>query len=1055
MKKTLNKIAVLTASVAMIASVSFASAYNTAKAVNAATSTGSATITLGTAAVGRWAAGKGSGTNTNSTASPAWAKPDPDSGAHTFTDVTGSADENGQTWTVTYSYTGAYSVSWNGGDTPNMQFGKSSNPPTTLTFVSSPFSQDMTLSSFSCKYGGAAASSTISGSLYVDSTSIATGSKNTGTGTTTVSYTTGTQTVPTGSSLKIVFSDMLNGVKIYNFSYTLSAASGESSSSDSSSSSESSSSSVAPSTYTITYDSNGATSGSVPTDSNEYNSGASVTVLGNTGSLAKTGYVWAGWNTAANGSGTSYAAGNSFSISENKTLYARWISDYSNTGSLNITAPYLNLPEYASAYTSEKTVLADDGIEYAIAPSSGFKAYAITSAVSSGTDYAFDSNSLSKIFMGKSGAYLYNKDPLPRNIEKIEVYAADGCSQSVAVAVDLGATVRNSSYSANPTTLSTKNHIYTFSDNQGSNNYKFFRIQVTNANNVNFQIRITFYNPTTSVTVTPESVTLAPSETQQLTTAVLPVGSTDEIVYTSGNDAIATVSDDGLITAVANGTVTITATSGNHSDTCVVTVETPVVPFVTLDEDSISGYTGLSGTIEFLYGNLTGTLGASAKDAKATASIINDDDNGYAEVEITFVSAGSTEVYVKDGDDVLGTITVTITESTVVLSGLPATDSVLVGDTLDLLSKLNIVNSGSCSDDLTWESADESIATVDELGDVTGVAPGTVNITVTADDYPSATMTCAVKVTRPANSTGGKLLVADLTDTMSVTDGYTITSSHTEKKSGFYQDKGAADTDVCGFVAKSNSPLFALAAAEIKLVVRLAAGSARDPLTHDVKACLVDNEGVEIAGTTVTVASALTTSATNFTVSIPYSASAYGVKVMHVKEDGWNVRYYSFELSYNYAASYATLIGNETGEGVESVAIKFSAKISVANWSALGTVSDYGIMMFKRKALGSEYSATSTPVKDAYCDGRTLSISHKGSGTISPDGDYYIFSAKVNVNNPANYGVVVCAAPFIVVDGTYYFLEEMEYSVNTLALYHLANGGSSLSEDALNSLKGA
>lgn len=75
---------------------------------------------------------------------------------------------------------------------------------------------------------------------------------------------------------------------------------------------------------TVTYDANGATSGSVPTDSNEYESGAEVTVLENTGILAKAGYVWAGWNTKADGTGTDRAEGSKFNISENTTLYAKW-----------------------------------------------------------------------------------------------------------------------------------------------------------------------------------------------------------------------------------------------------------------------------------------------------------------------------------------------------------------------------------------------------------------------------------------------------------------------------------------------------------------------------------------------------------------------------------------------------------------------------------------------------------------------------------------------------------------------------------------------------------
>lgn len=81
-------------------------------------------------------------------------------------------------------------------------------------------------------------------------------------------------------------------------------------------------------TYTVTYDANGGTSGNVPSDSaSPYLAGATVTVLGNTGTpaLAKTGYSFAGWNTAANGSGTPYAAGATFPMGAAAvTLYAQW-----------------------------------------------------------------------------------------------------------------------------------------------------------------------------------------------------------------------------------------------------------------------------------------------------------------------------------------------------------------------------------------------------------------------------------------------------------------------------------------------------------------------------------------------------------------------------------------------------------------------------------------------------------------------------------------------------------------------------------------------------------
>lgn len=78
--------------------------------------------------------------------------------------------------------------------------------------------------------------------------------------------------------------------------------------------------------YTVTYFGNSSTSGSVPTDDAYYSSGSSVTVKPNSGSLARTGYDFGGWNTNSSGTGTNYTAGTgTFSITADATLYAKWI----------------------------------------------------------------------------------------------------------------------------------------------------------------------------------------------------------------------------------------------------------------------------------------------------------------------------------------------------------------------------------------------------------------------------------------------------------------------------------------------------------------------------------------------------------------------------------------------------------------------------------------------------------------------------------------------------------------------------------------------------------
>ncbi|OXS53798.1 hypothetical protein B1A99_28255 [Cohnella sp. CIP 111063] len=79
--------------------------------------------------------------------------------------------------------------------------------------------------------------------------------------------------------------------------------------------------------YAVAYDGNGSTSGSAPAG-NSYNYGSIVTVQGNSGSLARTGHTFAGWNTAADGSGTNYAPGASLTIgTSNVTLYAQWTAN--------------------------------------------------------------------------------------------------------------------------------------------------------------------------------------------------------------------------------------------------------------------------------------------------------------------------------------------------------------------------------------------------------------------------------------------------------------------------------------------------------------------------------------------------------------------------------------------------------------------------------------------------------------------------------------------------------------------------------------------------------
>ncbi|TKI17967.1 hypothetical protein FCT18_15740, partial [Lysinibacillus sphaericus] len=92
--------------------------------------------------------------------------------------------------------------------------------------------------------------------------------------------------------------------------------------------------------YTVTYDANGATSGTVPQDSTQYEENKTVTVQGNSGQLVRTGYTFTGWNTQADGKGISYAENATFQMGKaDVTLYAQWASNPSTPNEGNVTGP--------------------------------------------------------------------------------------------------------------------------------------------------------------------------------------------------------------------------------------------------------------------------------------------------------------------------------------------------------------------------------------------------------------------------------------------------------------------------------------------------------------------------------------------------------------------------------------------------------------------------------------------------------------------------------------------------------------------------------------------
>ena len=249
-----------------------------------------------------------------------------------------------------------------------------------------------------------------------------------------------------------------------------------------------------------------------------------------------------------------------------------------------------------------------------------------------------------------------------------------------------------------------------------------------------------------SISVLPATATLyVGGETQTLTASVLPADATDKTYTWSSTDvAVATVSEDGVVTPVAAGTCTIKATANDGSSVageCAVTVSNVMPTAITM-----------ATTLGFTVGGDAQTLTPTFTPANTTDQTVTwtTSDDAVATVVngvVTPVGVGTCVVTAISNADnnVKAECTVSVVASTVDVTGveLPATESVFVGKTVQLTA--TVKPDDATNKAVSWSSSDETVATVDANGIVTGIAVGDATITVTTVDG-AKTASCVVSV---------------------------------------------------------------------------------------------------------------------------------------------------------------------------------------------------------------------------------------------------------------------------------------------------------------------
>ena len=244
-----------------------------------------------------------------------------------------------------------------------------------------------------------------------------------------------------------------------------------------------------------------------------------------------------------------------------------------------------------------------------------------------------------------------------------------------------------------------------------------------------------------SVTLDKSSLELTEGETATLTATVKPDNATNKTVtWTSSSSSIATVDQNGKITAVSEGTATITAKAGDKTATCSVTVKknTVAVESVTLDKSSL----------ELTEGE-TATLTATVKPDNATNKTVtwSSDKTSVATVDangkVTAVAEGTATITAKAGDKT-ATCSVTVKKNVIAVESVTLDITFTIMNTGETLTLTATVKPDDATDKtVTWSSSNSSVATVDANGKVTAVAQGTAIVTAKAGDK---TATCTVIV---------------------------------------------------------------------------------------------------------------------------------------------------------------------------------------------------------------------------------------------------------------------------------------------------------------------
>ena len=255
---------------------------------------------------------------------------------------------------------------------------------------------------------------------------------------------------------------------------------------------------------------------------------------------------------------------------------------------------------------------------------------------------------------------------------------------------------------------------------------------------------VTVRQPVEKVVMSQYNLSLFPSQTATLTTTVLPENASNKtLTWTSTDVSVATVDDNGKVTAVGVGSALVTASTqdgSGQSGSCTVTVKQPVEKVV------MSQYSMELSPL----GTVTLTATVLPENASNKTLIWTTTDANVATVDavgrVTAVGVGSALITAstQDGSGQSGSCRIIVKKPVekIVLN----TEELTLHLSDNYVMKATVLPEDASNKEFIWTSSNEAVATISQNGKITVHDAGTIKITALAQDGSGVTGSCVLTV---------------------------------------------------------------------------------------------------------------------------------------------------------------------------------------------------------------------------------------------------------------------------------------------------------------------